>query len=239
MDMSEYTTNFGVADPTRNGMPVQNWYTDVSNGHKILTGLRIVLPTCNKRYRAMASLSASLKINDWLTLQARGNADYVSDKFDQKMYASTAPNITGTYNEKSNGRYVWSESEQFQIYADVMAMFNKTWNKWSLNAAVGTSINKRIKSNSLMLDSKIASLYKPNLFTVANIVMGSMPPSIRRLIETYHSVCIRNSTNRLDEALYLDITARNDWSSTLAHTESMVRLLLPFRWFYPGSLITH
>ena len=24
-----------------------------------------------------------------------------------------------------------------------------------------------------------------------------------------------------DEALYLDITARNDWSSTLAHTESM------------------
>ena len=69
------------------------------------------------------------------------------------MHASTAPNITGTYNEKSNGRYVWSESEQFQIYADVMAMFNKTWNKWSLNAAVGTSINKN-KVNSLMLDSK-------------------------------------------------------------------------------------
>ena len=30
MDMSEYATNFEVADPTRNGMPVQNWYTDVS-----------------------------------------------------------------------------------------------------------------------------------------------------------------------------------------------------------------
>ncbi len=172
MDMSEYATNFEVADPTRNGMPVQNWYTDVSEWSQNPYWIKNRVTNTNKRYRAMASLSASLKINDWLTLQARGNADYVSDKFDQKMYASTAPNITGTYNEKSNGRYVWSESEQFQIYADVMAMFNKTWNKWSLNAAVGTSINKN-KVNSLMLDSKIASLYKPNLFTVANIVMGS------------------------------------------------------------------
>ena len=175
MDMSEYATNFEVADPTRNGMPVQNWYTDVSEWSQNPYWIKNRVTNTNKRYRAMASLSASLKINDWLTLQARGNADYVSDKFDQKMYASTAPNITGTYNEKSNGRYVWSESEQFQIYADVMAMFNKTWNKWSLNAAVGTSINKN-KVNSLMLDSKIASLYKPNLFT------APMPPSIRRLI---------------------------------------------------------
>ena len=176
MDMSEYATNFEVADPTRNGMPVQNWYTDVSEWSQNPYWIKNRVTNTNKRYRAMASLSASLKINDWLTLQARGNADYVSDKFDQKMYASTAPNITGTYNEKSNGRYVWSESEQFQIYADVMAMFNKTWNKWSLNAAVGTSINKN-KVNSLMLDSKIASLYKPNLS-----LWALMPPSIRRLI---------------------------------------------------------
>ena len=221
MDMSEYATNFEVADPTRNGMPVQNWYTDVSEWSQNPYWIKNRVTNTNKRYRAMASLSASLKINDWLTLQARGNADYVSDKFDQKMYASTAPNITGTYNEKSNGRYVWSESEQFQIYADVMAMFNKTWNKWSLNAAVGTSINKN-KVNSLMLDSKIASLYKPNLFTVANIVMGSNA-SINQEIDQRRTIQSVFGTAQIgfDEALYLDITARNDWSSTLAHTESM------------------
>lgn len=44
----------------------------------------------NKRYRALASLTANLKATDWLNLQARGNVDYVSDKFDQKMYASTS-----------------------------------------------------------------------------------------------------------------------------------------------------
>ncbi len=221
MDMSEYATNFEVADPTRNGMPVQNWYTDVSEWSQNPYWIKNRVTNTNKRYRAMASLSASLKINDWLTLQARGNADYVSDKFDQKMYASTAPNITGTYNGKSNGRYVWSESEQFQIYADVMAMFNKTWNKWSLNAAVGTSINKN-KVNSLMLDSKIASLYKPNLFTVANIVMGSNA-SINQEIDQRRTIQSVFGTAQIgfDEALYLDITARNDWSSTLAHTESM------------------
>lgn len=137
------------------------------------------------------------------------------------MYASTAPNITGTYKGKSNGRYVWSESEQFQTYADVMAMFNKTWNKWSLNAAIGTSLN-RTKVNSLMLDSKIASLYKPNLFTVANIVMGSNA-SIDQTIDQRRTIQSIFGTAQIgfDEAVYLDITARNDWSSTLAHTESM------------------
>ena len=102
-----------------------------------------------------------------------------------------------------------------------MAMFNKTWNKWSLNAAVGTSINKN-KVNSLMLDSKIASLYKPNLFTVANIVMGSNA-SINQEIDQRRTIQSVFGTAQIgfDEALYLDITARNDWSSTLAHTESM------------------
>ncbi len=51
----------------------------------------------------MASLTANLKATDWLNLQARGNVDYVSDKFDQKMYASTSPAIVG-----NNGRYVYA-----------------------------------------------------------------------------------------------------------------------------------
>lgn len=49
----------------------------------------------SKRYRALASISANIKATDWLSIQARGNVDYVSDKFDNKMYASTAANIAG------------------------------------------------------------------------------------------------------------------------------------------------
>lgn len=221
MDMSEYANNFEVGDPLRNNMPVQNWFTEVSEWTQNPYWIKNRVTNNNRRYRALVSLSASLKVNDWLTLQARGNVDYASDKFTQNMYASTSPTITGNYKDKSNGRYVWSESEHFQTYADVMAMFNKTWNKWTLNAAIGTSLNKS-KVNSLMLDSKIASLYKPNLFTVANIVTGSNS-SIDQTIDQKRTTQSIFGTAQVgfDEALYLDVTARNDWSSTLAHTESM------------------
>lgn len=45
-----------------------------------------------KRYRAVASARANLHITDYFSLQVRGNVDYISDKFDNKMYATTAPN---------------------------------------------------------------------------------------------------------------------------------------------------
>lgn len=48
------------------------------------------------------------------------------------------------------------------------AMFNKTLGDFSINAALGTSINVS-KANSLMIDSKTASLYRPNVFTVSTI----------------------------------------------------------------------
>ena len=41
-----------------------------------------------KRYRAVASARANLHITDYFNLQVRGNVDYISDKFDNKMYAT-------------------------------------------------------------------------------------------------------------------------------------------------------
>ena len=71
------------------------------------------------------------------------------------MYASTSPNIAGTYEGKMNGRYVWSDNQQLLLYGDVMAMFNKTFDKFSINGAIGASINVSTV-NSLMIDSKTA-----------------------------------------------------------------------------------
>ncbi len=45
--------------------------------------------------RSIISLSANLRINSWLTVQARGSVDYISDKMRQKFYASTAPLYVG------------------------------------------------------------------------------------------------------------------------------------------------
>lgn len=130
------------------------------------------------------------------------------------MYASTAVDITGT-----NGRYIDLNRTEMLLYGDVMAMVNKTWNDWSLNAALGASINST-KVDELRLDSKTASLYYPNVFTVANINM-STSAACDEIINQRRTLQSVFATAQLGwkESLYLDVTARNDWSSTLAFTE--------------------
>ena len=61
-------------------------------------------------------------LNDWLTIQARGNMDYWADKLRQKFYASTATALCG-----ANGRYIEMDYQETQMYGDVMAMVKKTW----------------------------------------------------------------------------------------------------------------
>ena len=222
-DLSEYATNFEKFDENRN-MPVQSWFTTPSEWTQNPYWVKNRILNNNKRYRALASLTANLKATDWLNLQARGNVDYVSDKFDQKMYASTSPAIVG-----NNGRYVYADTQNFLIYGDVMAMFNKHFGDFSVNAALGGSINVQTE-NSLTLDSKTASLYKPNLFTVPNIVMNTSA-SAEQVIDRRRTIQSVFATAQVGwkDALFLDLTARNDWSSTLSHTNSMDK-----GFFYPS-----
>ena len=147
-------------------------------------------------------------------LQARGNMDYWADKLRQKFYASTATALCG-----ANGRYIEMDYQETQMYGDVMAMFKKTWGDFTLDAAIGGSINDRIR-NSTRYDSKNASLKFANVFNIANIIMNSSA-SIDQKIDEHRQLQSIFGTAQIGykEKLFLDLTARNDWASTLAYTE--------------------
>ena len=198
-------------------MPLQNWYTDINGFNQNPYWLTNRVTSNDKRFRTLAALSANLKINDWFSIQARGNVDYINDNYEQKMYAGTAADVA-----HQNGRYIKMNRQDFMIYGDVMAMFNKTWNDWTLNAAIGSSINTT-KVNSLSLDSGKSGLYKANVFTVPNMNLGGAGTSFidetanqRRTIQSLFAT----AQIGWKESIYLDVTARNDWSSTLANTKS-------------------
>lgn len=238
MDMAPYRENFEVYNVDRN-MNLQNWYITnedgtISEWDQNPYWIKNRVTNKNKRYRAIASLNANIKVTDWLNIQARGNVDYVSDKFDNKMYASTSPNIAGTFEGKMNGRYVWSDNQEFLMYSDLMAMFNKNFNEFSITGAVGTSISVN-KTNAFMIDSKLASLYRPNVFAIPNIVTSSKA-SVTQTIDAKRTIQSVLATAQVGwkDALYLDLTARNDWSSTLAHTNSMKS-----GFFYPSVGLTY
>ena len=101
-----------------------------------------------------------------------------------------------------------------------MAMFNKTWNDWSLNAVLGASATYN-KSNSLSIDSRLAGLHNPNVFTITNInyTAGTGMNVTNKARSTSESI-FATAQIGWKEALYLDLSARNDWSSTLYGTTS-------------------
>lgn len=214
MDISPYREQFEVYSDKRN-MPVQNWYTPITDFEQNPYWLVNRVQSVDKRARALVTLSAKLEVNDWLTLQGRGSVDYIDDKFQQKIYASTSAGIAGI-----NGRYIDLAYQETLLYGDVIAMFNKRWKDFSLNAAVGTSLTDN-RYSLLRLDSKTASLYYPNVFTIANINMSTSAyideqNDARRQMQSVFAT----AQVGYRESLYLDVTARNDWSSTLAYTKS-------------------
>ena len=211
-DLSFYKDNFETYDTDRK-LGVQNWHTFTEDFEQNPYWIVTRIQSKETRTRVILALSASVKVNGWLTIQARGNMDYWGDKLRQKFYASTAPALCG-----ANGRYLEMDYQETQMYGDIMAMFKKTWGDFTLDAAIGGSINDRV-TNSTRYDSKNASLKFANVFNIANIVMNSSA-SIDQKIDMHRQLQSLFATAQIGykEKLFLDLTARNDWASTLSHT---------------------
>lgn len=211
-DLSYYQDNFEVYDESRN-LNVQNWHTAYEDFEQNPYWITNRILSKEVRMHAIVSLSANLKVNEWLTVQARGNVDCIDDKVRQKFYASTAPALAGT-----NGRYIEMDYQEIQFYGDLMAMVKKQWGDFAFSGALGGSINDKTV-NSTRYDSKTASLKYANIFNLANIIMNGSA-GLDQKIDARRQLQSLFGTVQLGykESAYVDFTARNDWASTLAYT---------------------
>lgn len=99
-DLAYYKDNYERYDEDRK-LNTQNWHTFTEDFEQNPYWIQNRIQSKDARIRLLLSLSANLKVTDWLTLQARGNLDYSADKLRQKFYASTATALCGM-----NGRYI-------------------------------------------------------------------------------------------------------------------------------------
>lgn len=211
-DLSYYKDNYEIYDPERK-LGIQNWHTFTEDFEQNPYWIQNRIQSKETRMRSIISLSANLRINSWLTVQARGSVDYISDKMRQKFYASTAPALCG-----ANGRYIEMDYQETLIYGDVMAMGKRKWEDFTLDVAIGGSINDK-NVNSTRYGSKNASLKYANVFNLANIVMNGSA-SIDQKIDSRRQLQSVFGTAQVgyQDKVFLDLTARNDWASTLAYT---------------------
>lgn len=204
----------------------QNWIVgdDKNQNPYWLTEM---IPSDEKRNRIISSLTASLKLTEKLEIQARGSIDYMSDRFQQKMYAGTHNAIA----KGDNGRYIRYWGEQMLSYGDIMLTWSPVGNeKFSFEAVVGASIKDEVVRYE-RLDSNPGGLKFANIFTTANILAGEAPTM--DVVDNHIQMQSVFGTLQLGlrNAVFCDITARNDWSSTLAFTNNM-------SFFYPSAGIS-
>ena len=223
MDITEYKEHFEVWSEERH-LNVQNWHAPTEDFEQNPYWIQERITSRDQRTRVIASLALNLKITNCFSVQARGNVDYVNDKFRQKYYASTAPALAG-----NNGRYIDSGNEQVQTYGDVIGTYKGKFSDFSLDVSLGVSISRK-KANELRYDSKTASLKFANVFNIANINMNTSAYISEQIdaIREMQSLFVTTQIGFRDY-LFLDVSARNDWSSTLAYTSRESR-----GFFYPS-----
>lgn len=221
-----YRQNYQVFDESRN-LYTQNWYQGGSDMDQNPYWLINKTPSEDVRVRTIANLSLNYKINEQFSVQARGNADYISDKYNQKMYVGTHHSLAG-----ANGRYITYEATFLNTYADLLLTYQNRFNdNFALNASAGASITDQ-RTKTIRLDSRPGSLFYPNIFTVANMDLNGGYIAEENNHRQDQAVFFTGQLGFRDY-LFLDVTARNDWSSTLAHTESFNR-----GFFYPSVGLT-
>ncbi len=223
-DIGVYKNQFEVYDDSRN-MSVQNWHAPTQDFEQNPYWVTNRIHSKDVHTRIISSLSAEAQILPALKVQARAGMDYSDTQLRQQYYASTAPALAGP-----NGRYGEFSYNDIVIYGDAMVTFEKRMADFFLNVMLGGSIERQT-INSFRYDSKTASLKYANVFNLGNILWGPsayMPPQQIDAIKEQQSLFAMAQIGYKD-LVYLDLTARNEWSSSLACTNH-----LESGYFYPS-----
>jgi TonB-dependent SusC/RagA subfamily outer membrane receptor len=222
--LSDYS-NFEALDPSRNIM-TQQWYRGTSDIEQNPYWVINRNASVDNNKKLLASLNLDFKINDWLSLQTRGTYDKSLFNFERKIYATTEATLA-----PANGRYIVFENDYTQLYGDFIANINTQINdKTTVSAIIGTSTT-RTTTESFSGDSGTnGGLQFANVFAFQNFNGNPSVNFSQNSLETRVNSVFASATIGFNDKIFVDLTARNDWSSTLPAENSS--------FFYPSIGVT-
>ena len=212
VDMQLLKDNWDTFMPS--GMPY-NWNSNYHNNPY----WTVYKNTASRdRERIFGNAVATYQLTDWLNIMGRYGMDYYTEARKQVVYEGSNDAGYGT------GGYFWENSRNNrETNADLFLNFQKEFaSLLQVSGNLGTSY-RNVVYNYMYLGANELTI--PNFFHISN-VSGS--PST----DSYFSEVEQNSVfGALNlgyaHQLYLDFTARNDWSSTLPREA--------WSYFYPSA----
>jgi len=155
----------------------------------------------DKRDRYYGNVGVSWQITSWLRAQGKVNLDNYVFRTQERVAIGSA----------SQSFYLEQVRTNSELNAEFLFLFDKTFAKdWRLTANFGGNImDRNYKLNS---GQTVGGLLIPELYTVSNSLtnVASDFKSWKRINSLYGSASLGWKS-----MLYLDLTLRNDWSSTL------------------------
>ena len=155
------------------------------------------------KYSSTTSLSANLQITNKLDLQVRSGLQLTNDVREQHRTVSDVVFGTGFFKKQNIFDY--------ELNTDALLSYHDSYsNGLTLNAAVGGNVMYRYYD---ALSAAVNGLITPGVYMIAN---GASNPVVvtdirRKAINSAYFTANFDYKNKI----FLDITGRNDWSSTL------------------------
>ncbi|WP_134091481.1 SusC/RagA family TonB-linked outer membrane protein [Olivibacter sp. XZL3] len=220
-DLNNKYYGYGYVD--ENGVPQDDKYgyygAYTLNPYWVLENFK----NYNEVNRITGNVNVGYKPVSWLDIKERIGVDNYTDRrrFQAPKYSFIpADNTTGNYSasanlQNNNGKYQIDQYNVNEIVHDLMVTATHDFNDdFSASLMVGNNIRQRYTSDSETATNESGGLVVPGWYNLSNsngpvnIIRDYM--SKRRLVGVYADLNLSYKN-----FLYLEATARNDWSSTL------------------------
>ncbi len=198
---------YSWGDDPKDGLEFNNPYflaNEVKNGYT--------------RNRFYGNVKADWQITDGLSAMARYNFDESNEERETK--------ISSGYTKESNGAYGITNMFRNEINIDYLLTYKKKFDIWDFTVSMGGN-QRKYTSSSTTNQTKNGGqgLLTPNLFTLNNIAPDNLQYSNYSSSKQVNSLYGLASIGFMN-IFYLDVTGRNDWSSTLPDANNS--------YFYPS-----
>ncbi|TDG36240.1 SusC/RagA family TonB-linked outer membrane protein [Pedobacter changchengzhani] len=181
---------------------------NVGNISPFLDNMYYSLTNTNKlnRNRFYGNTTAKYQINDWLNILARGGTDFYNEYRKGIVQAGSADNVA----KGRGGQFNQSQNFNQDTNADLILSFDKQISDFRISGLVGGNY-RDVTYKSMYLSAP--DLTVADVFNIAN-VKGTPGVSNYDSQKTTESV-YASADFSYKNYIFLGLTARNDWSSSL------------------------
>lgn len=157
------------------------------------------------RNRIFGNINANWQINDHWDLTAM----YGLDEYTQ----NTETHVAKSYTAEKNGIFGLGNSYRYERNTNFLLTYKNIFNNFSLNASAGGNLMYQ-KQTDLDISTNSAGIVIPGLYNLSNVLPTSLNYAnyfSQKAIYSLYGI----ASLGYKEMVYLDVSGRNDWSSTL------------------------